>query len=364
MESLFEVNTLTDFVGNKLIFETIYDYFKNIKDKDKLLLIGPSGIGKTKYIELLCKEFDYECLKIDSSCCENSKDFLDRLEKLHQWKDITQMFIETPKKRILVLDELESLIKVDRNIPSILLKFWSRIDNHLPCILIGQYEADKKISELRKACQVLYLQSIQDSDMFLYLKRKLPKNKIKLSDLMKIAEESDGSIYAAIESINTYLKTKKTIIKYGKDKSLDMNHIFQYTNYDNIYQVLNEDTWINPLKVLENAPKCYSKRTYTQFMKLYMTYEEWISKESINDNIPIGFLSYFILYNNVQHPTKKKIDIQFTKILSYISTQKKLQRSLYEKLPNNLPINEIGFYWVHQFLQATKFSVNTIIENG
>lgn len=354
MEELFEVKTLNDFVGNKKMFETIYDWIKNIKHTDKLLIIGPPGIGKTKYIEMVCQEFAYDFLKIDSTCCNHSKDFIDRLTKIHQWKDITQSFQDNPKPRIVLIDELETLIKVDRNIPSHLIKFWEKIEKPLPYILIGQYEADKKISELRKQCNVLYLQRIQDNDMFLYLKSKLPRNKVKLADLMKIAEDSNGSIYAAIQAIIGYTQSKKQIINYGKDKTLDLGDIFQYKNYTDINMLLNEDPWIHPLKILENAPKVYSKYEYTKFLKDYLVFEELIYKNDMSYDLPIGFLSQLILNYNLQLKKPKHIDIQFTKLLSYISTQKKLHRSLYEKIPKEIPINEIGFYWIHQSLQSHK----------
>jgi len=308
MDELFKVNTINDFVGNKLMFNSIYESIKNIEITDKLLVIGPPGIGKTTYIEMVCKELNYDFLKIDSTCCNHSKDFIDRLTKAHQWKDITQLFQENPKPRIILIDELETLIKIDRNIPSHLIKFWEKMNKSIPYIIIGQYEADKKISELRKQCRIYYLQTIQDNDMFLYLKSKLPRNKIKLVDLMKISENSNGSIYAAIQSINSYIQSKKQIINYGKDKTLELGDIFQYRNYNDIYMLLNEDPWIHPLKILENSSKVYTKNKYIDFLKDYMVFEEWISQnELVSYDIPIGFLSQLILNNNQQIKKQKSV---------------------------------------------------------
>jgi len=253
-----------------------------------------------------------------------------------------------------MIDELETLIKIDRNIPSYLIKFWEKIEKQMPYILIGQYEADKKISELRKLCDVLYLQRIQDNDMFLYLKSKIPRNKVKLADLMKIAEDSNGSIYAAIQAIVGYTQSKKQIVNYGKDKTLDLGDIFQYKNYSDIYMLLSEDPWIHPLKILENIPKVYSKNTYKDFLKDYLVFEELIYNNDMSYDLPIGFLSQLILKYNLQLKNVKHVNIQFTKLLSYISTQKKLHRSLYDKIPKDIPINEIGFYWIHQSLQSNK----------
>lgn len=355
MDDIFEIKSLDDFVGNKLLFEKIYNTVENIEDTGKLLIIGPSGIGKTKYIEYLCKHLKYDYVKIDSSLCLNSKDFLDRLEKLYNWKDISSI-LNGITKRIIIIDELETLIKIDRNIPSVLIKFWKEQVKSIPFILIGQYEADKKISELRKKCtSITYLKSIQDNDIFLYLKNKLPRKKIKLAELMKIAESSNGSLYSAIQSINSYID-KQIVIDYGKDTFLDIKKVFTYKNYNSIYSVLYEDPWIYPLNVLENATKVYNDKHYREFMKEYILYEEMINnKQDINYEIPIGYLSQVLFVRrNIKDKGKQKDldEMQFTKLLSYISTQKKIQRVVHDKTNKNIPISDIGTYWIHKYLQS------------
>ena len=162
METLFNIQSLDDFIGNHSTIQYIKNFLENIKNNDKLIIIGPSGVGKTKCVELICTSLGYEICKIDSYNCEDSKVFIDRLEKLHQWKDILQTFQDSNKKRILILDEMESLIQMDRNIPSYLIKFWNRHEPHLPCIIIGQYHAEKKIGELKKLCKMIHFSRIQD----------------------------------------------------------------------------------------------------------------------------------------------------------------------------------------------------------
>lgn len=355
-DDTFEVKSLDDFVGNKLLFEKTYSLVENIEDTSKLLIIGPSGIGKTKYIEYLCEHFKYNYIKLDSSLCLNSKDFIDRLEKLYNWRDIASI-LNGITKRIIIIDELETLIKIDRNIPSVLIKFWKEQTKHIPFILIGQYDADKKISELRKNCtSIIYLKSIQDNDLFLYLKNKIPRKKIKLSELMKIAENSNGSLYAAIQSIKAYTKEQSNVTNYGKDTFLDIKDIFTYSNYDEIYSILYEDPWMYPLNILENAIKVYNDKHYREFITYYLLYEEMIKdKQDINYEIPIGYLSQVLFVRrNLKDKGKKKIleDMQFTKLLSYISTQKKIQRVVYDKIDKNIPISDIGTYWIHKYLQS------------
>jgi len=348
---MFVPKTLDDLIGNKISIDYVSNFLKNIQSNDKLLIIGPSGVGKTICIEMLAKEYNYELIKIDSMNCENSKDFLDRLHKLHQWKDISSYQEDNiTKKRILLIDELETLIKIDRNIPSYLIKYWNQIETHLPCILVGQYDAEKKIGDLKKLCTMVHFYRIQETDLFLYFKKRIPKNKIKLVDLMTMVESSNGSIYATIQMVTQKLKKKSNASCNVdcQDKALIIEDIFKYDSYEDIYNTLMDDPWIHPLKILENAPKLYPD--YEHFLKDYLVFEEWIYHEKIYNEYPIGYLSEVILINNQQIPESKKRSIQmdFTKLLSYMSTQKKLHRLLYEKIPHQFSISDIGYYWVHQ----------------
>ena len=370
MESLFTIQKLEDLIGNHSSIQFVKNFIENMENQDnnKLIIIGPSGVGKTNCVELICNLCGYEVCKIDSYNCEDSKVFIDRLEKLHQWKDILQTFQDVKRKRILILDEMESLIQMDRNIPSYLIKFWDRVETHLPCIIIGQYQAEKKIGELKKICQMIHFSRIQEKDLFLYLKVRVPKGKIKLTDLMKIAEASNGSIYSAIQSVleydnqNTKIKNKKKtpmMIHDGQDNLSKIENLFSYLKHEDIYQILYEDLWIHPLKVLENSTKVYTHEQYANFIPDYLLFEEWMYRQNQQEDLPAGYLTELIYqYNKKLHENKKKsigtIEMDFTKLLSYISTQKKLHRSIYDKCNRDLPIRNIGYYWIHSFLQQNK----------
>ena len=149
-------------------------------------------------------------------------------------------------------------------------------------------------------------------------------------------------------------KKYKTTLLHSQDSIFTIDNIFKTIDTKEIYIVLQEDPWIHPLKVIENANKVYTFNEYTSFLKNYLYFEEWMYRvgAGYNDTLPIGFLTELIKQYNKRISVKKyktlPITIEFTKLLSYISTQKKLHRSLYEKLPHYLPISEIGYYWTHQ----------------
>ena len=184
MENTFEIKSLSNIVGNTQIIEDLDNHFSQLKLNDRSMIIGPSGVGKTKTIELLAIKYGYECIKIDSTNCENSKVLQDRLIKLHEWKDIFTFQTDT-KQRILLIDELETLIKMDRNIPSTIVKFWNSHLKCLPCIIIGQHDAEKKTGELKKLCKIFYFETLSSKEIQKYLRERVSIKLIKQADLKK-----------------------------------------------------------------------------------------------------------------------------------------------------------------------------------
>jgi len=215
---------------------------------------------------------------------------------------------------------------------------------------------------------MIHFSRIQEKDLFLYLKSRVPKGKIKLADLMKISEVANGSIYSAIQSVLEYdnhclkIKNKKKtpmIINHGQDDLFKIEHIFNYLDRAAIEHVLYEDLWIHPLKVLENSSKVYTYEQYASFIPKYLLFEEWMYSQNQNEELPAGYLTELIYQFNEEYCKNNKkssgaIDMEFTKLLSYISTQKKLHRSIYDKCNKDLPIGEIGYYWIHSYLQQNK----------
>ena len=333
-------------IGNQESFKALEERFQQLKNNDRILLIGPSGIGKTFSVEHLCKKYDWECIKIDSMECSSSKDLMDRLIKLHRWKDIGH-YQENYKQRLLLVDELETLIKIDRNIPSTLIKFWNQHTENMPCIIVGQYEADKKIGELKKLCQHhFYWKSLTPNDLFQHFKKELPKKSIDLKTLKEICHSVNGSFYAATHAI------QQKSISDCQDTFHRMDDVFKKTNVLDIKTILLEDPWIHPLKIIENANKVYHIPVYVSFLKDFLFFEQWVYGCSLEDSsMMLDYFSEIILkYNQTIYTkkTKPSISIEFTKLLSSISTQKKIHLSIYDKTAPFIPISEIGCYWATQ----------------
>ena len=46
--------------------------------------------------------------------------------------------------------------------------------------------------------------------------------------------------------------------------------------------------------------------------------------------------------------------MDFSKMLSYISTKKKFKKMIINRCPNNYPIDDIGYYWLYSENQRNK----------
>jgi len=50
MEKIFDINCLDDIVGNNSTIKELEKQFDELKLNDRYMIIGPSGVGKTKQL--------------------------------------------------------------------------------------------------------------------------------------------------------------------------------------------------------------------------------------------------------------------------------------------------------------------------
>ena len=116
----YKPNSLKDYYGNEKAVKTIKDWiikFQKKKSPSKLknsiLLIGPSGIGKTLLAELILKEFDYHILEFNSSDIRSQSIISKKIANLMVNKNIFIMQSK-PKKIGIIMDEIEGFNNGDR----------------------------------------------------------------------------------------------------------------------------------------------------------------------------------------------------------------------------------------------------------
>jgi hypothetical protein len=384
-EELFYIKSYDELVGNKSLLENCDISIKNINNGEIVLLYGHSGVGKTITVKLLTENYFNEVLWIDTSLCDNGNDILDRIIKFHKWKDIIKTFSDfkisdiqntsiqntsiQKKSKVIVIDELESFIKIDRSILNTINNDYCNkySGTFIPIIFISHIETANKLGNIKDFINIqINIPRINDIDMFLFFKKRLPARKIKLDTLMNICESANGNINIAIKSVigifNT--KNKKKVTKaflndnYKAEEQKPFQEIFNCDDNNTIPNLLFQDTWMNPLKVHENIVKILDDKTYITFLKNYINFE--IISYKLKDTVfeyttSIYYLSYIIVYCIYLQENKKKLDnMDFSKMLSYISTKKKFKKMIINRCPNNYPIDDIGYYWLYSENQRNK----------
>lgn len=374
-DTLFIPTSFDELIGNKRSLQEWKEIMRTIQNDQILYVCGYSGVGKTIGTKLLLHENQYESLFLETSICLDGKDILDRMYKFHQWMDLGASLQEkgvSLRKKVIVLDEIESFIKIDRNVLNCLLTYKKKYQHEsLPIVLLGHMDTLKKLGDMKHSITyTVKLQRLQDIDIFLYMKKRLPKNKIKLTDLMKIAEDANGSICTALLTIQQRLqqgKKKLLLANYVGDEQKTFPEIFACKNPLMVDKLLMEDDWMNPLKIHENMIKIVDHPTYAAFLWSYIYYEHWRTKfdaDGIYDTmIPIMYLTNAILWYVHQGVSQPLDTMDFSKLLSYISTQKKYKKLMYEKVPVTYPIEDLGLYWIQTYKEGKKRGKDKDIEN-
>lgn len=359
---MFVPTDFTELIGNKMVLKQWSNAITNIRYGNIVLVRGCSGIGKTLGTRLLTKE--YNSLFIDTNVSIDGKDILDRIQKFHNWIDLGSSLSSTNNllQKIIIVDEIESFMRIDRNVLNTILSYKKKYgDNSIPIILIGHDDIVKKLGDIKHyITEDIRLPRLSDIDIFIFFKKRIPKNKIKLADLMKIVEESNGNMYSAMLTIQTRLNKKKyPFYSYVGDEQRSLHEIFECKNPLIIEKLLSDDDWVNPLKVHENSIKVLNMPVYQNFLLSYLYYEVWHHKliGSIDNfcDIHLSFLAFSILLCMNNECSHGKIDVlDFSKLLSYISTKKKYRKLLHDKVPLSYPIEELGLFWVHNHIYSKK----------
>ena len=140
------------------------DYIKKwiLKPQNKLtynsclFVTGKTGIGKSYFINKICNELNLFIININSNNCCNSKQLIDLLYKSFVSSLIQQLTNNTQKK-IIIIDEFETLLSFDSTININLLNFLNTNHKHIPIICI--INNNLKLGEIKKSC-IFYVLSI------------------------------------------------------------------------------------------------------------------------------------------------------------------------------------------------------------
>ena len=316
-----------------------------------LFIIGNSGIGKTYNINKLCKdELDLFVINIDSISCSSSIQLQDIIIKSIT-SSLIQLLTNNNKKKIILIDDFDILISLDSTINITLLNILTKNNlKNIPIICISSLELIKKIGDIKKKCKIIEfnspnLKEIRDIILNIdkyknininILNNIIEKSNYNISQCFKQLENSSNDIYYNIDIIQN--------IDYLYNNEFDRNKI---------KKILVNDQWLIPLNfheniVLELENKKINKQIKNSIYKNYINNFCFFDILMYNNNNELA-LDYFIsiIYPIIILPLKKNkkdVNNNFTKILSYLSLQKKFLKYTYN---NNYPVNQIGNYHIN-----------------
>ena len=298
-----------------------------------LFITGKTGIGKTYMINNICNELNLFIININSNNCCNSKQLIDLLYKSFVSSLIQQLTNNTQKK-VIIIDEFETLLSFDSTININLLNFLNTNHKHIPIICI--INNNLKLGEIKKCCIFYELSNMTYEKIYQILLTF--KNNITLKETIEIANKTNFNIKKCIEIVNN-------LYYDNVDEKLNITELYSNIfNRNNFKKIIYKDLWIIPLKFHENLINELNNRNGLKTLK-YKFYKNFIYNfcyfdilMNSNNEIAIDYFISFIypLFNFKCKNNKDHTLNNFTKLLSYLSLQKKNNKKTYKLIiPSN-----------------------------
>jgi len=322
--------------------ETSYNN-KKLSFNSCIFLTGYSGIGKTYYINKIVNDLDLFIININSNNCTSSLQLTDLLTKSYI-SSLIQILTNNNKKKIIIIDDFDILMAIDNTINIALFNFINNNINklnHIPIICIINNDLIKKIGEIKKKCKIIAIPNLDEYEIHKILLTY--DNNITFNKTLKIINETNYNISKAIKII--------TLTQFNDNDEINIieelyGDIF---NRNKFKSIIIKEQWIIPLNFHENlinelsnnrkGLKKNKEEFYKKFIKNFCFFDVIMHN---NNEIGIDFFISIIsgLYE-FQKKKKETINNNFTKMLSYLSLQKKNNKNSYK---STFPLNQIGNY--------------------
>jgi len=161
-----------------------------------LLLVGPSGVGKTTLVNVLARKFNYDLIEMNASDTRNRED----LETL-----IMPMFNNTSvfgRTMLLFLDEVDGISgREDAGGIESLVKMMK--EPTIPVIMAANTQDNTKIKQLTKVCKIIKFNPIPPRELAMFLEHVLKSHNKQLDteEKISIVNRSRGDIRSLLNSV-------------------------------------------------------------------------------------------------------------------------------------------------------------------
>ena len=325
--------------------------------KKGIYVYGNPGTGKTKFVESVLKEMNYDIIKYDAGDIRN-KTIIEMIT-MHNMSDTNVLsLLQRKAKRIaIIMDEIDgmnngdkgginSLIKLIR--PKKTKKQKKEDVTYNPIICIGNYHMDKKIKELMKVCNTIELKTPTSVQIQNAVTHIIPS----LSDINR--DTIVDYIQGDLRKLNTVIRLNKNkpelltddvinkLFKkkaYNEDtKQITKKLINKYHHIDDHTLIMNEtDRTIVGLLWHENIVDVLGKFKKEESFPFYskildnICFADYIDRITFQKQIwqfnEISSLMKTFYNNSLYHatfnkkPTFNPSEVRFTKVLTKYSTE-------------------------------------------
>ena len=259
----YKPQNLDQFFGNKENIELIEDWINNFENHEKkaVIIIGYSGSGKTLLSQLIFKKFNYNIKEINCNEIKTKKSVQDIFYKTLMHKNILEMFYYNLKNGLLV-DELESILNNnDKTGLSEIINIIknNKIENPIIFTLLKNIN-DKKITELKKHCLVIELNSLTNEQYYQFIDNIIISEKLKITKTVKnkFIKDCKSDLRRLVHLLEDYSYNKKPIIgAKNNDFFIDKCVYELLTEKKTLNECLtyyDYDSFLLPLYLFENFP--------------------------------------------------------------------------------------------------------------
>ena len=334
---------------------------KNVAFKKGIYIYGSPGCGKTKFVNNLLKELDYDIINYDAGDVRN-KALIDNIASNNiSNRNVLHMMTKKVKRIAIVMDEIDGMNNGDKGGITALIKIIrqkktkkQRLENMTmnPIICIGNYYIDKKIKELMKVCNIFELKTPTTQQMGSLLNIITPSVKLLKPCHKDIILKYIQGDMRKLEFVNTMLSNKPELMaeetfqsifhakSYNEDsKKITASLINNPTKMEQHNRYMNEtDRTIVALLWHENIVDVLSTHDNERALPFYlkilgnMCFADYIDRITFQSQIwQFNEMSSLIktFYNNKLYhdafPENRNIfkptEVRFTKVLTKYSTE-------------------------------------------
>lgn len=334
-------NEIKEWIKNQLKLNQ-----KNISFNNLIFVCGKSGIGKTYNIKHICNELDLHVVYLTSSNCSSSGELQDIMVK-NLTSSMFQLLTNNQQQKIIVIDEIETIMSLDRSINTTLYNILNDGKyKKTPIICISSIENLKKMGNIKKKCKIFELCEPNYDDIYNLMINLYPNNDKNIIE--NIIKNTGNNIEQCIQ------KVENNTCFSNMDDTLNLLSLYDVNfNRELLHKIILTDSLLIPLKYHENLiielknRRCtISQRHdyYKKFLDVFMDYDKILchNYEDISTSLFVTMI-YPLTKLQIKNNKISNID-KFTKVLSYQSLQKKNIKKSYSSV---FPLHQISNYHIN-----------------